>query len=76
MYRTTSISSVIGKFIAYSYGKTSHKLPKNCAQCVIMLLSLNWVMDTLNFRGMVIQNMENDAKILKFADGQLATKIE
>ena len=42
---------VYGLFFRCSYGKTSHKLPKNCAECAIMLSSLNGVIDTLNFHG-------------------------
>ena len=39
LYEIYGISSIIpGKFMAYSYGKTSHKLPKNCAQCLIISL--------------------------------------
>ena len=35
--------------------KKSHKLLKNCAECAIMLSSLNGIIDTLNSMAMIIQ---------------------
>ena len=41
-HKIYGISSVIlGKFMTCSYEETSHKLPKNCAECAIMLSGLN-----------------------------------
>ena len=65
-------AEVYGLFFHYSYGKTSHKLPKNCAQCTIMLSSLNLVTDTSNFQGMITQNTENDSKILSTETSKLS----